>query len=123
MLAKTYSVLPTSKCTKVERERARETGTHRATEPKSKLAAGGDITEVTLALGDGALGMTQVSEIAGKLGAEFAGPLPEELQNYTVFVAGIPIGATQPEAVASFVKVLKSPTANAVLEAKGMQTD
>jgi hypothetical protein len=33
--------------------------------------------------------MTQVSEIVGKPGAVFAGPLPEKIQNYTVFaIAG-----------------------------------
>jgi molybdate transport system substrate-binding protein len=91
--------------------------------PKIKLAAGGDITEVTLALGNGALGMTQVSEMAGKPGADVVGPLPEELQNYTVFVGGIPSGAREPEAVAAFVNFLKSPTAIAVIKAKGMQVD
>src|SRR5262249_35818662 len=50
------------------------------------LAAGGDVTEVTLAQGSGALGMTQISEIVGKPGAAFVGPLPDALQNYTVFV-------------------------------------
>jgi molybdate transport system substrate-binding protein len=48
--------------------------------PKIKLAAGGDVTEVTLAQGDGALGMTQVSEIVGKAGTQFV-RLPDELQN------------------------------------------
>jgi molybdate transport system substrate-binding protein len=33
---------------------------------RTKLAAGGDVTEFTLAQGDGALGMTQVSEIVGR---------------------------------------------------------
>ncbi len=91
--------------------------------PKIKLAAGGDITEVTLALGNGAVGMTQVSEMAGKPGAEVVGPLPEELQNYTVFVGGIPSAASQPESVADFIKFLTSPTAVAVIKAKGMQID
>ena len=43
--------------------------------PKTKFGAGGDVTEVTLAQGAGALGMTQVSEIVGKPGAEFVGPV------------------------------------------------
>ena len=36
---------------------------------KTRLAAGGDATEVTLAQGEGAVGMTRVSEIVGKPGA------------------------------------------------------
>jgi molybdate transport system substrate-binding protein len=57
---------------------------------KLRLAAGGDITEATLSLGPTALGITQISEIADKPQAQLAGPLPKELQNYTVFVAGVP---------------------------------
>jgi molybdate transport system substrate-binding protein len=87
------------------------------------LAAGGDITEVTLAQGSGALGITQVSEIVGKPGTEFLGPLPDELQNYTVFVAGTPVSAKQSEAVTAFVAFLKSQTAIAAIKAKGMQVD
>jgi molybdate transport system substrate-binding protein len=51
--------------------------------PKIKFGAGGDITEVTITQGEGALGMTQVSEIVGKPGAVFAGPLAEKIQNYS----------------------------------------
>ena len=91
--------------------------------PKTKLAAGGDVTEVTIAQGPGALGMTQVSEIVQKREAQLVGLLPDELQNYTVFVGGIPTAAKQSEAVAAFVKFLSSPAAIAAIEAKGMQVE
>jgi molybdate transport system substrate-binding protein len=91
--------------------------------PKIKFGAGGDITEVTVTQGEGALGMTQVSEIVGKPGAVFVGPLPEKIQNYTVFALGKPIGAKQPEAVAAFIDFLKSPPARTTMKAKGMQLD
>ena len=91
--------------------------------PKTKLAAGGDITEVTLALGSGALGMTQISEMAAKPGAQVLGPLPNELQNYTVFVGGIPSGVNEQRAAMDLIKYLKSPAAIAVIKAKGMQVD
>src|SRR5438067_3858985 len=42
--------------------------------PKTKYGTGGDVTEVTLALGEGAFGMTQISEIVDKPGARFLGP-------------------------------------------------
>jgi molybdate transport system substrate-binding protein len=90
--------------------------------PKIKLAAGGDVTEVTLAQGDEAIGMTQVSEIVGKAGAELV-RLPDELQNYTGFVAGTPVGAKQEAAVAAFIKFLRSPAAIATMKAKGMETE
>jgi len=56
---------------------------------KTKFGAGGDVAEVTLAEGRGALGLTQVSEIVGKPGAQFI-PVPDALQNYTGFVAATP---------------------------------
>lgn len=88
--------------------------------PKTKFGAGGDVTEVTLAQGDGALGITQVSEIVGKPGAQFV-PVPDELQNYTGFIAGTRTGAKQSEAVKAFIEFLRSPAAIAVMQAKGMQ--
>jgi molybdate transport system substrate-binding protein len=87
------------------------------------LAAGGDVYEVTLAQGSGALGMTQVSEIVGKPGGTFVGPLPDGLQNYTVFVAGVPTGAAPSQAVRAFIDFLASPTAVAAIKASGMQIE
>jgi molybdate transport system substrate-binding protein len=89
--------------------------------PKLRLGAGGDITEVTLALGSGVLGITQISEIADKRDAQLVGALPEELQNYTVFVAGVPTNAPKTEAVLALLKFLRSPIAIAVIRAKGME--
>jgi len=86
------------------------------------LAAGGDVTEVTLAQGSGALGITQISEIVGKVGAAFV-RIPAELQNYTVFVAGTPLGARPSQAVTEFLEFLKSPAVIAAIRAKGMLVD
>src|SRR5262245_714719 len=90
---------------------------------KTKFGTGGDITEITLAQGEGTLGLTQISEIVEKPSAEFVGPLPDELQNYTGVAAGIPISAARSEAVTAFIKFLNSPTAIAVMKAKGMEID
>lgn len=86
---------------------------------KTRVAAGGDITEVTLSLGDGAFGMTQMSEIVQKKGARLVGPLPDELQNYTVFVAGTPVQAS--DAAKAFIVFLRGARVRAAIEAKGMQ--
>jgi molybdate transport system substrate-binding protein len=87
------------------------------------LGAGGDVTEVTIAQGKGALGITQNSEIVGKTTAQYVGPIPRELQNETVFVGGIPAGSTTSDAVTALITFLKSPTALAAIEAKGMQVE
>jgi molybdate transport system substrate-binding protein len=90
--------------------------------PKIKFGAGGDVTEVTLAQGEDALGLTQASEIAGKPGAQLVA-LPEELQNYTGFTAGTPAGAKQSEAVSALIRFLQSPAVAGTMKAKGMQQD
>ena len=84
---------------------------------------GGDITEVTFGQGYGALGLTQISEIVGKLTAEFVGPLPDELQTYTGITVGIPAGTEPSQAVTDFIAFLKSPVAVAAIRAKGMETE
>jgi len=91
--------------------------------PKTKFGAGGDVTEVTLAQGSGALGMTQISEIVEKRGAEFVGPLPAVLQNYTGVAVGIPVGAPRSDAVMTFIDFLKGPSAIAAMRAKGMEVE
>src|SRR3954447_20129730 len=91
--------------------------------PKTVLAASGDVTEVTLAQGAGAVGMTQISEIVGKPGAVFAGPLPRALQNYTMFATGGRVGAHHPEIAAALLAFLKSPPAIAAMKATGMEVD
>ena len=70
-----------------------------------------------------ALGLTQISEIVGKLTAEFVGPLPDELQNYTGVTVGIPAGTEPSQAVMDFIAFLKSPVAVAAIRAKGMETE
>ena len=74
-----------------------------------------------VAQGPGAIGMTQVSEIIGKPGADFVGPLPEEIQNYTIFAAGIGAGSKKGAAVNAFIKFLKGPSAAAAMKSKGTQ--
>jgi molybdate transport system substrate-binding protein len=91
--------------------------------PKTRFGAGGDVTEVTLALGAGALGITQISEIVDKPGAEFVGPMPNELQNYTGVTLGIPIDARPSEATAAFITFLQGPIAAAAIKARGMEPE
>src|SRR5258706_6513741 len=86
---------------------------------KTRFGAGGDVTEVTLAQGPGALGLTQVSEIVGKPGAQLV-PLPDVLQNYTGFVAGIPSDAKESRAVKAFIAFLKTREATAAMKSNGM---
>jgi molybdate transport system substrate-binding protein len=91
--------------------------------PKTRFGAGGDVTEVTLAQGPGAFGMTQISEIVHKPGAEFVGPLPAGLQNYTGVTVGTIAGAKPSEGVTALVKFLQGPSAAAAIRARGMEVE
>jgi molybdate transport system substrate-binding protein len=88
---------------------------------KTRFGAGGDVTEVALAQGAGTLGLTQISEIVAKPGADYVGPLPASLQNYTGVTAGIPPASTQPHAAAELIAFLKTPPARAAMQRRGME--
>jgi molybdate transport system substrate-binding protein len=91
--------------------------------PKLRLGKGGDVTVVTLKQGKGAIGMTQISEIVGKPGADFVGPLPEEVQNYTQFSAGVGSASKESSGAAALIKFLKGPSAAAAMKSVGIQAN
>jgi molybdate transport system substrate-binding protein len=70
--------------------------------------------------GKAEIGLTQISEILSEPNADLAGPLPPEIQQYTIFPAAIGTAA-QGEAGAALLKFLKSPEAAKVLRAKGLE--
>jgi len=71
--------------------------------------------------GKAEIGLTQVSEILAEPHTELAGPLPPEIQQYTIFPAAIGTAAAQAEAGRALLKFLKSPEAATVLRAKGLE--
>lgn len=73
-----------------------------------------------VANGEAELGITQVSEILPYAGAELLGPLPPELQLYTIYPAAIATRTTEHDAASALIKFLASPPAIAVLKAKGL---
>jgi molybdate transport system substrate-binding protein len=88
--------------------------------PKAKLQQGGHVSDLVKA-GEAEIGIHQNSEIVGQAGVTLVGPLPREIQNYTIYVAGVSSAAKQAEAAKAFIKVLTGPSAAAVLKAKGME--
>jgi molybdate transport system substrate-binding protein len=88
-----------------------------AMKPKAKNGRGAEL----VARGEAEIGITQVSEILGVPRVELAGPLPPEVQQYTVFPAAISSTATQRDAANALLKFLASPEAARVLKAKGLE--
>jgi molybdate transport system substrate-binding protein len=88
--------------------------------PKAKLQKGGHVSDLVKA-GEAEIGIHQISEIVGQPGVTMVGPLPAEIQNYTVYVVGLSTGAKEAEAAKAFIKVLTGPSAAGVLKSKGME--
>ena len=88
--------------------------------PKAKLIPGGAVAE-HIARGEAELGIHQISEILPVKGVTLVGPLPAEIQNYTVYAAGIGAGAKDAEAAKALINALTGPAAAAVLKSKGME--
>jgi molybdate transport system substrate-binding protein len=91
-------------------------------EAKSRLipTAGAGVVDA-VAKGEAELTVITVPNIVGTPGVELAGLLPEGLQNYTVFTAGVSTKAQDAEAAKTLIKFLMGPNATAVLKSKGME--
>jgi molybdate transport system substrate-binding protein len=73
-----------------------------------------------LAKGDADLGFQQVTELVHAKGVDYLGPLPAELQGYTVWAAGLHASAPQPDAARAFMRALAAPEAAAAIRRSGM---
>ena len=54
-------------------------------------------------------------------GVQLVGPLPADIQNYTVYVAGILAGARAPDVSAALIRFITSPAAKATFTATGVE--
>jgi molybdate transport system substrate-binding protein len=84
------------------------------------LIPGGAVAE-HIARGEAELGIHQISEILPVKGVTLVGPLPAEIQNYTVYAAGIGAQAKESAAAKALLNVLSGPAAAEVLKSKGME--
>jgi len=91
-----------------------------AVKAKAVLVPGGLVAE-RVVTGQAALAVHQISEILTVKGAALVGPLPAEIQNYTIYAGGIGAAAKQPEAARNFLNLLAGEAARSVLTQKGME--
>ena len=87
---------------------------------KIVLGPAGRIAEL-VARGEAEMAVQQIPELLPVKGVQYVGPLPEELQLWTVFAAGIGSAATDPAAAQAFVDALVTPSAVALFKAKGLE--
>ena len=80
---------------------------------------GGAVTAVVE--GKAELAFALVSEIVPVPEVKFVGPVPGDLQSYTVFAAGVSSSTKDVPAAKSFVEYLRGAGARSTLSAKGME--
>lgn len=85
---------------------------------KTTFGQGGYITE-PVGRGEIELGIHQISEILPVKGVKLVGPLPAELQKYTVYVAAPTVKTGKKAAVDAFIAHLTGPEARGRLEKAG----
>jgi molybdate transport system substrate-binding protein len=86
---------------------------------KSRLISGGAVAQ-HIARGEAELGIHQISEILPVKGITLVGPLPAEIQSYTVYAAGAGANAREADAAKDLLKALTGPSVAEVLRSKGM---
>jgi molybdate transport system substrate-binding protein len=103
-----------------EAEMLRRIGIADAIKPKVTIPDK-DILGELVANGDIELGIMPLVEIRGKPGVELAGPLPPEIQFYTVFAGGISSNSKAPDAARELIKFIKGPSALWAIKDLGME--
>lgn len=83
--------------------------------------SGAQIAEM-IARGEAELGFQQVTELMHAKGIDYLGPLPPEVQSYTVWSAARHPAGGDAEAATRFLQALASPSSAAAIRATGMET-
>jgi molybdate transport system substrate-binding protein len=91
-----------------------------AMKPKAHILPSGRAGEL-VAKGEAQYAVQQISELLPVEGTQLAGPLPADLQNYTMFSAGLSSGAGNVDGAKSLVAFLSNPSGFAVIKTKGME--
>jgi molybdate transport system substrate-binding protein len=80
-----------------------------------------DVVNELVAKGELEIGIIAITQILTTPGIELAGPLPPEIQVYTVFEGAVSANSKAPEAARTLLKFLTGPTAIPVIKAQGME--
>ena len=74
-----------------------------------------------VAHGDADIGFQQVSELLPVKGIDYLGPLPADIQEVTVFSAGVHKAAGPTDAARALLKFLTAPEAAAIIRKTGVE--
>jgi molybdate transport system substrate-binding protein len=90
-------------------------------QPKTQLLINSQVALEVVAKGDAEIGFGLTSDTATSPGVDLVGPLPTDIQNFTLYAAGIVAGSKVPDAAKAMIDFLSSPAGQAVLKAKGFE--
>lgn len=104
----------------IEREMFKRLGIDGQMAGKARMVPADPVGEV-VARGDAELGFQQISELKPVHGIDLLGPIPAEVQQVTVFSAGVVAGSRHQEAARALIRFLASPAAAAAVRDSGME--
>lgn len=87
---------------------------------KAKLIHGGAVAN-HIADGEAEIGIHQISEILPVAGTTLVGPLPEAIQNFTVYAAGISTTVKSDASARALIGFLSGPDSVPVIKSRGME--
>ncbi len=87
--------------------------------PKAKLKKGGYVADLIVS-GEAELGIHQISEIVPVKEVTLVGPLPSEIQNDTIYAAGVGASVRDQDAAKALITALTGAGVADVLKSKGM---
>ena len=100
-------------------KRFEEMGIAAQLKDKTVLVKGGLVAE-RVAKGEAEIGMQQMSELIGVPGITVVGPIPLEVQHYTIYSAAISVASRNPMEAAALMRFLDNPTNGDILKSKGL---
>jgi molybdate transport system substrate-binding protein len=95
-------------------------GIAEALKPKTIQPMTESVSEA-VAAGEVELGLIVIPNILSVPGAELVGPIPEELQSWIMFTAGVSAQSANQQAARDLIKLLKAPSTIPLIKAKGME--
>jgi molybdate transport system substrate-binding protein len=82
--------------------------------------SGAQVADI-LAKGEADIGFQQISELLHAPGIRYLGPVPADLQNYTIYAAALHARAPNAEAAKALLSTLRAPATQALIRASGME--
>ena len=120
LAAKTIAYSDSASGVYVSTEMFKKLGIEKEMEGKARKIPATPVGEI-VAKGDAELGFQQISELKPVEGIDIIGPLPDALQQITIFSAGIATGSKEPDAGKALIKFMSSPAAKDEIVKSGME--